>query len=309
MIYTCTYNPAIDYLMEVEGIVLGGLNRSRHHKLVAGGKGINIAIVLANLGIESVMTGFVGGFTGKYLVQYIDGYYQLKSSFVMIEDSTRVNIKLNHHGSETEINALGPVIKVGEMNRLLAFVERLGHDDILAISGSPAQGVADNYLDLIKTCGRRGIEFVLDTYNNALKEGLPYRPLLVKPNLNELQELFEVRIDTLADIVKYGKKLLELGAKNVIVSMGAKGNIFLNDKTFLVASPIKGIVKNTVGAGDSMVAGFLAGHVRKFDFKESFRLAVACGTATAFSDSLATKSEIDSCLTMVEIEEHDQDAH
>lgn len=303
MIYTCTLNPAIDYHLKVDSFGEGKLNRTKATRIVAGGKGINVSVVLMNLGVDNISTGFIGGFSGQFIQEYATKHYRLRTNFMTIDDMTRINVKMSHQGLETEINAPGPIVKESEMSKLLALVEQLRQDDILVISGSPAGGVANSYVRIVQKCVENGNEFVLDTNDSALKECLKFKPLLVKPNLVELQEFFDKSIESISDVITTAKALVEQGAKNVIVSLGDRGNVFVNQREVFVAKPIGGLVKNTVGAGDSMVAGFLAGVSQIFNLRDSFRLAVACGTATAFNGRLATKAGVDKYLPQVEIED------
>lgn len=302
MIYTCTYNPAIDYKIEVASFTEGTLNRTTFNKFVAGGKGINVSIVLNNLGINNVALGFIGGFTGKFVNNFLQDQFNLNSNFTEIHDITRVNVKLKNTDVETEINALGPIVSKEDMSRFLEVIQTLKQGDIIAIGGSPARGFASNYIDLVSHCKSNGIEFIIDSNNNNLIDTLKFNPLLVKPNIKELNDLFSCNIETEQDIIKYAKELVTQGAKNVIVSMGGEGSIFLNKTEIFKAKPITGEVKNTVGAGDSMVAGFITGLSKGLSNLESYKLAVACGTATAFSFDLAKENEINYYLDKLEIE-------
>ena len=303
MIYTCTYNPAIDYKLELDNLVVGDLNRTNMSIFTAGGKGINVSIVLNRLEVENVSIGFVGGFSGKYFVDYLKEKYDLNTSFIEVSGKTRINVKLNTSGTETEINARGPKISLEELNILLSKIDGMSENDVLVIGGSVARGVANSYLDLVKKCKSKNIEFIIDTNKDNLLEVLTYQPLLVKPNLKELEELFDVSIKSQAEIIRYANKLLDKGAKNVIVSLGANGSLLINREAILQALPIIGDVKNTVGAGDSMVAGFVCEYMKSSDAKEAFKKAVAAGTATAFSYGLAKKADVLNYYHKVEIKE------
>lgn len=303
MIYTCTYNPAIDYKVEVDGFIEGDLNRTTFSKFVAGGKGINVSIVLKNLGVENKVTGFIGGFTGEFVKDSLKKTYGLETCFITVNELTRLNTKINNNGVETEVNALGPVVTEEELNRLLDFVQTMDQTDILIIGGSPARGKAGSYLELVKLLRKKHVEFVIDTNKKSLIETLPYQPLLVKPNIKELNELFECDIQSLEEIVRYSKKLIDMGAKNVIVSLGGEGSVFVNQETVYKAKPIIGDVKNTVGAGDSMVAGFVKSYVNGGTSLEHYKTAIAAGTATAFSYDLAQEDEVNELLGSIEVEE------
>ena len=211
-------------------------------------------------------------------------------------------MKVNHNGTETELNGNGPVVTDMEMQQLLALFQGLTQGDILIIGGSTAHGAADSYLELVKLCTQKGIEFIIDTTKTSLLEILPYNPLLIKPNLKELCDLFNVNITSQEDIIKYAKELHKKGAKNVLVSLGKDGSIFVNSNVIYKATPITGTVQNTVGAGDSMVAGFIKGYVERKEVFEQFKTAVATGTATAFNTGLATTKDMENILEQVEIE-------
>jgi len=254
------------------------------------------------LGIKSIPIGFVGGVTGRFVTDDLLDKYRMKSSFVLIDDVTRVNMKLNNDGVETEINGLGPVVTEIEMKQLLDFIQELSTQDILVIGGSPTLGAASSYIELVKLCNQRNIEFIIDTNQTSLVETLSYKPLLIKPNLKELCDVFYVEIQTEEDVIKYARKLLQKGAQNVLVSLGKDGSIFVNNDVVYKATPIIGNVQNTVGAGDSMVAGFIKAYVEKKNILEQFKTAVAAGTATAFSTGLANKIDVEIILKKVEIE-------
>jgi 1-phosphofructokinase len=302
MIYTCTFNPAIDYKLETNSFTQGELNRSTFNKFVAGGKGINVSIVLNNLGIKNIATGFTGGFTGDYLKQFLTEEFKLSTNFINIHDLTRLNVKLNNNGIETEVNQEGPQVSRVEMDKMLTFVDTMKKRDILAVGGSPSRGYASSYDELIEKCVEKEIEFIIDSNQSSLMDTLCHKPLLVKPNIFELKEIFNEEIDSEEDIIFYAKKLLQFGAKNVIVSLGAAGSYFINNSFVYKANSIKGNVKNTVGAGDSMVAGFLAGLSMGYNSVDCYKMAIACGTATAFSYDLATKYDATSYFDKIKIQ-------
>ncbi|WP_145409436.1 1-phosphofructokinase [Paenibacillus xylanexedens] len=300
MIYTLTLNPSIDYIVEVDDLKLGGLNRMNRDLKLPGGKGINVSRILNQLGATNTAFGFLGGFTGRFINDRLQEE-AIRTDFVTIADDTRINIKLKH-GEETEINGLGPAISSKESEQLLQKMSGLQQGDIVILSGSvpPALG-SDFYDRLIKVCKQAGAEFVIDTTGKALMEALVHEPLLVKPNHHELAELFGVTIETREELITYGRRLLEAGAKHVLISMAGEGALFITQEEVHHANVPKGVVKNSVGAGDSMIGGFVGTYVLNGDLLEAFRTGVASGSATAFSDDLATRDLIDELRTQVSI--------
>ena len=302
MIYTVTLNPSIDYIVEVEDMKLGRLNRMSRDLKFPGGKGINVSRVLNQLGSDNTALGFVGGFTGTYIEEALRKE-SIHTNFVHIASDTRINIKLKH-GEETEINGLGPTIHKEEAEQLLHKLSEIGKGDVVVLSGSvpPSLGT-DFYSRLIGVCKEAGAEFVMDTTGEALLKALPYKPLLVKPNHHELAELFGVVIESREDMISYGRKLLELGAQHVLISMAGEGALFITEDKVYHASVPKGTVRNSVGAGDSMVAGFVGTLTAQQDVLEAFRMGVASGSATAFSDDLAARETINELRLQVTITE------
>ncbi|MGN9169168.1 1-phosphofructokinase [Paenibacillus polymyxa] len=300
MIYTVTLNPSIDYIVEVDDLKLGDLNRMKRDLKLPGGKGINVSRVLNQLGADSTAIGFLGGFTGRFIDDTLREE-SIKTDFVMIEDDTRINIKLKH-GDETEINGLGPAIREQEADALVQKLASLQKNDIVVLSGSipPSLG-GDFYERLIRVCQQTGAEFVIDTTGGALMKALVHKPLLIKPNHHELAELFGVTIHSEEQIVTYGRKLLEAGAKNVLISMAGEGALFITADEVYHANVPAGMVKNSVGAGDSMIAGFVGTLALHGDPIEAFRAGVASGSATAFSDDLATREKIEQLRPQVTI--------
>ncbi|ETT59281.1 1-phosphofructokinase [Paenibacillus sp. FSL R7-277] len=300
MIYTVTLNPSVDYIVEVEELTLGGLNRMKRDMKLPGGKGINVSRVLKQLGVENTATGFLGGFTGGYIDTWL-GQEGISGDFVHIADDTRINIKLKA-GQETEINGAGPVITETETAALLLKLEALKPGDIVILSGStpPSLG-GDFYSRLIAVCRQKGAEFVIDTTGQALQDALSQGPLLVKPNHHELAELFGVQISTREEIITYGRKLLMGGAKHVLVSMAGEGALFITGQEVYHASAPKGQVRNSVGAGDSMIAGFVGTLSLTGNVLEAFRAGVASGSATAFSDDLADRALIEELRPLIAI--------
>lgn len=303
MIYTVTLNPSIDYIVGVDQVKLGSLNRMNRELKLPGGKGINVSRVLNQLKAGNTALGFLGGFTGEYVKSCLAKEH-LKLDFVNITGDTRINIKLKSD-SETEINGPGPDISTDEADRLVQKLSGLGNKDIVILSGSIPPSLGRNFYEcLIAECNRQGAAFVMDTTGEALLEAVQYRPLLVKPNHHELGELFGVELQTdPAEVALYGKKLLDLGAENVLVSMAGDGALLITkDETLFASAPV-GKVKNSVGAGDSMIAGFVGTLAKGGSIREAFRTGVAAGSATAFSDDLATKEKIEQLLTQVQISE------
>ncbi|WP_025685081.1 1-phosphofructokinase [Paenibacillus maysiensis] len=300
MIYTVTLNPSIDYIVEVDDLKLGDLNRMKRDLKLPGGKGINVSRILYQLGADSTAIGFLGGFTGRFINDTLREE-SIKTDFVIIEDDTRINIKLKH-GDETEINGLGPAIREHEADALVQKLSGLQKNDIVVLSGSIPPSLGGDFYDrLISVCQQTGAEFVIDTTGDPLMKALVHKPLLVKPNHHELAELFGVTINSKEEIVTYGRKLLEAGAKNVLISMAGEGALFITADEVYHANVPAGTVKNSVGAGDSMIAGFVGTLALLGDPIEAFRAGVASGSATAFSDDLATREKIEQLRPQVAI--------
>lgn len=300
MIYTVTLNPSIDYIVEVEDMKLGSLNRMSRDLKLPGGKGINVSRVLNQLKVDNTATGFLGGFTGRFIEDWLreEG---TSSSFVPVGGDTRINIKLKSE-EETEINGAGPEITAAEAEALVSKLRNLQAGDIVIMSGSipPSLG-GDFYNRLIGVCKHQGAQFVIDTTGQALQQALEHGPLLVKPNHHELAELFGVTISTREEIIMYGRKLLEAGAQHVLVSMAGEGALLITEQGVYAASAPAGQVRNSVGAGDSMIAGFVGTLSREGDVLEAFRTGVASGSATAFSDDLADGGFISQLRPQIQI--------
>jgi 1-phosphofructokinase len=302
MIYTLTLNPSVDYIVKLESFQLGELNRTVNEAKFPGGKGINVSTVLNQFGTKSKALGFIGGFTGAYIEQYLNNE-KIDTDFVQVDEDTRINVKIKT-GQESEINAIGPNISEQNFKRLKQKIHHLGADDLLVLAGSiPASLPKTTYEELVKICSESGADFVVDAEGDLLKKVLPYRPFLIKPNHHELGELFDTTIASPAEVIPYGKRLVDMGAKNVIISLAGAGAVLINSGMTLFAEVPKGEVKNSVGAGDSMVAGFLAAYVRTRNIEESFRYSVASGSATAFSLGLCTKEKVEELLPQVQIKE------
>ncbi|UQZ32608.1 1-phosphofructokinase [Paenibacillus sp. PK3_47] len=300
MIYTVTLNPSIDYIVEVEDFRLGGLNRMNRDLKLPGGKGINVSRVLNQLEIGNIATGFLGGFTGRYIKDWL-AEEGISSDFVTVNGDTRINIKLKS-GEETEINGAGPEISDTEAIALIHKLEALQKGDIVVLSGSIPPSLGKNFYDrLIAVCKQREAEFVIDTTGKPLQQALVHGPLLVKPNHHELAELFGVTINTREEIITYGRKLLEAGARHVLVSMAGDGALFITEQAVYYANAPSGQVKNSVGAGDSMIAGFVGTLSATGDVQEAFRAGVASGSATAFSDDLAARPFIEQLRSVIQV--------
>jgi len=301
VIYTVTLNPAIDYVVQLKKLELGCVNRMDGDEKFPGGKGINVSRVLQRQGVSSTTLGFIGGFTGEFIKAKLEAE-GLRTNFTVIAEDTRINIKIKSD-AETEINSLGPNISEGELANFMQSLGAVDKNDVVVFSGSaPVSLGNDIYREMIASVRARGAEVVCDFEGQRLVDALAFNPLLVKPNKDELGAMYGVQLQTTDDIMAYGERLRQDGAKNVIVSMAGDGALLLSDAGTYFARPIKGIVKNSVGAGDSMVAGFIGSYVQSQDVIEAFKVGVACGTATAFSDDLATADFIADILTYVKIE-------
>lgn len=298
MIYTITTNPAIDYILRFDKFEDGATIRASEDEKYPGGKGIMASKILYNLGEKPVNLGFVGGFIGEYIANSIRDL-GLDEKFVRIKENSRINVKLKYD-KETEINAKGPKISKEEVEKFFDSLKEIEKGDVIVISGSlPYSLDSDFYKKVIE---KTEADFTIDIADKKLLDYLAYKPLLVKPNEEELGKIFQTEIND-ENLVEYARKLNELGAKNVIVSLGAKGSIFVDENHVYRAKPIEGKLVNSVGAGDSMVGGFVYGMVNKLDKIDAYKLAVACGTATAFSPDIADRDMINQILSKVEVEE------
>lgn len=300
MNYTCTLNPSIDYIMHVDGFQVEDLNRATETAYFAGGKGINVSRLLKRLDVETTALGYIGGFTGAFIRETLESA-GIEHQFIEINEPTRVNVKLKS-GGETEINGPGPSITTEQLALLFEQIRSLGKQDALVAAGNaPGSVPADIYARMADICEENGTRFIADTSSAALRDLIGKRMFLVKPNHHELGELFDTTISSLEDIVSYARKLHKTGIENVIVSMGGEGAIFVNKDHAWKAETPKGAVKNSVGAGDSMVAGFLAAYEKSGDYKQAFTYAVAAGSATAFSDDLGERQYIEELVSQVKL--------
>ena len=293
MIYTVTFNPSLDYIVSVDGFKLGLTNRTDSELILPGGKGINVSTILNNLGIPSTALGFVAGFTGEEIVREVEKL-GIPSDFIQIpEGISRINVKLKSIDG-TEINGMGPKIGADKVEELMRKLDVLGEGDVLVLAGSiPASMPDDMYSRIMERLEGRGVLFFVDATGDLLRNVLKYHPFLIKPNNHELGELFGVRITVREEAVPYAVKLQEMGARNVLVSMAGEGAVLVaeNGEVHSAAAP-KGTLVNAVGSGDSMVAGFLAGWMERKDYRHAFYMGVAAGSASAFSENLASKTEI-----------------
>lgn len=294
MVYTVTLNPALDYVMKLKNLRTDDINRTDGEEIYYGGKGINVSVILTQLDIPNTALGFLGGFTGKKLEEMLksDGiscdFNYLKSG------DTRINVKIKAD-KEIDLNACGPEITQEDMQSFLKKLDGIKDGDYLVLAGSIPKTLPDDiYERMLESVSDRKVNCVVDATGDLLKNVLKYRPFLIKPNHHELGDLFSVEIKSDDDIVKYSKKLQEMGAKNVLVSM-AKDGAMLTDENGNVhkIGNAKGKLVNSVGCGDSMVAGFTAGYIETADYSYALRLGSACGNATAFSEKLATREEIE----------------
>lgn len=301
MIYTVTLNPSIDYIVRLDQVEVGSVNRMDSDDKFAGGKGINVSRVLKRLEIENTATGFIGGFTGKFITDTLEKE-AIATQFVQVSEDTRINVKIKAD-QETEINGTGPSVSKEQLDELKVILSGLTAADTVVFAGSSNKNLGNViYKELIGLTRQSGAQVVCDFEGQTLIDSLEFQPLLVKPNNHELGDIFGVELTSLDEIEKYAREILAKGAQNVIISMAGDGALLVTQDGAYFAKPIKGTVKNSVGAGDSMVAGFTGEFVRSGDAVEAFKWGVACGTATTFSDDLATADFIKETYQKVEVE-------
>ena len=294
MVYTVTFNPSLDYIVDVEDFRLGMTNRTCSEQMMAGGKGINVSIVLPNLGVENTALGFIAGFTGEEIRRQV-AEMGIRAQFISIpEGISRINLKLRSIDG-TEINGMGPSIGRAQLDVLYEKLDTLTDKDTLVLAGSiPASMPSSIYCDIMERLYAKGVTFVVDATKQLLLNVLRYRPFLIKPNNHELGELFGVTLSTREAVIPYARKLQEQGARNVLISMAGQGAVLVAEDGSVHLTPApKGTLVNAVGAGDSMVAGFLAGWQERHDYGHAFRMGVAAGSASAFSRYLATQEEVE----------------
>ena len=297
MIYTITFNPALDYISQVENFEIGKINRTKMEKILPGGKGLNVSTVLKNLGIESTALGFIAGFTGEELKRSIEEK-GIKTDFITVKKGiTRINVKISSK-DETALNGNGPETTEEDINKLLEKIEKIKKEDIVILAGNIPRCINNDIYEIIcKTLEKNNVTFVVDATKELLMNVLKYKPFLIKPNKEELEETFKEKIETEEEIIVHAKKLQQMGAQNVLISLGGDGAILVtkDEKEYYLKAP-KGKVLNTVGAGDSMIAGFIAGYVKNGDFEYAFKMGIATGSASSFSMNLATAEEVANLL-------------
>ncbi len=297
MIYTVTLNPSIDYIVRLDKLVTGITNRTTEEEYYYGGKGINVSLVLAELDLDSTAYGFVAGFTGKAIENGIRNDHIITDFIKLKEGISRINVKIKA-GEETEINCQGPHIDERELERLLQKIDRIASDDTLILAGSIPKTMPDDvYERMMERIRFKNVRIVVDATKKLLVNSLKYKPFLIKPNRQELSEIFGVEVKTEEDIVHYAKELQKMGARNVLISLGGDGAMLIDEEgNKHKAGVLKEKVLNTVGSGDSMVAGFVAGYEKTGDYAYALKLGSVCGNATAFLPGLATKEKINELL-------------
>lgn len=297
MIYTITLNPSLDYFVTVHHFELGKTNRTEEEQMLPGGKGLNVSMVLKNLGQENTALGFIAGFVGQEISRRIKEMHINEQLVMLDEGVSRINVKLKNVEG-TEINGLGPDIPQEKLEKMFVQLDALKAGDILVLAGSIPSSLPDSiYRDIMARLAGKGVEIVVDATKELLRQVLPYKPFLIKPNNHELGELFGVTLKTRQEVIPYAKKLQEEGARNVLISMAGEGAVLAaEDGQVLEAPAPKGVLKNGVGAGDSMVAGFITGWMEEKDYTHAFRMGVCTGSASAFSDKLATRAEVSALL-------------
>lgn len=303
MIYTVTLNPSIDYVVSMDQLKEGLVNRVQTENLYAGGKGINVSQILNQHEVDNIALGFISGFTGHFINQSLQDK-GIKTNFINLLDGySRINMKIKTNSEETEINGLGPSISDAEIQTLYQQLDQLSSKDILVLAGSiPASLPDDFYEQIMKYLEAKGVKIIVDATKNLLLNVLKYRPFLIKPNHHEIAEIFNVEIKSIQELLVYGYKLKEMGAQNVLISMGGEGAVLITETNEVYQSNVpKGTVKNSVGAGDSMVAGFIAGYLKTMDYSKALQLGAASGSATAFSSDVATRAYIEELVNQIQV--------
>lgn len=293
MIYTVTFNPSLDYIVSVDNFTCGIVNRTTDEIIFPGGKGINVSMVLKNLGFENTALGFLAGFTGNRIQDLLEEK-GVRADFISVEKGiSRINVKLRSN-EETEINGQGPAIAEADIKKLYEKLDTLSDGDILVLAGSiPDVMPGSMYMDIMRHLQNKDLKIVVDATKDLLVNVLQYHPFLIKPNNHELGEIFGVKIESKADVITYAKKMQEKGARNVLVSMAGDGAVLVaEDGSIFQSEAPKGKVVNSVGVGDSMVAGFIAGYLENGSYEKAFQMGVCTGSASAFSEELATKAEV-----------------
>ncbi|MCC3865860.1 1-phosphofructokinase [Terrisporobacter petrolearius] len=302
MIYTVTLNPSIDYVINLEHLNTGHVNRVNSEHVYPGGKGINVSRILKYLGHDNIATGFVSNFTGDFITNSLSDL-NVKSDFIKLDNGfTRINVKIKSD-EETEINGGGPHVSDEKLRELFDKLSKLKEEDILVLAGSiPSTLKEDLYEKIMEQVKANNVKVVVDATKKLLLNVLKYNPFLIKPNNHELEEIFNVKLESIDDMVTYGKKLQEMGARNVLVSRGKDGALLITeDKEVFISNVPKGNVVNSVGAGDSMVAGFISGYINSNSYEEALKLGAASGSATAFSSDLAKKELIEELIKKISV--------
>lgn len=302
VIYTVTFNPSLDYIMTVPDFQMGATNRTTEEKMFPGGKGVNVSLVLKNLGMESTALGFKAGFVGAEISRRLEEMGCITDFTDVKEGNSRINVKFKNYEG-TEINGSGPEVSGQELKELLDKIYALSDGDVLILAGSiPASVPDDVYKKILEHLANRHIYTAVDATKELLVNVLEYHPFLIKPNRDELGEIFSVTIQSREDILHYAKKLQEMGARNVLVSMAGDGALLLAENGEIhETKALRGTLVNGVGAGDSMVAGFMAGWLSRNDYKHAFQMGVAAGSASAFSENLAVKEDVEKLLEQFEM--------
>ena len=301
MIYTLTLNPAIDYYIDMNNFEEGELNKVNNAYTLAGGKGINVSKVLKNFNIDSEALGFCGGFTGDYIKKHLKDY-GIKENFIYLEEDTRINIKLKTNKTESEISGKSPNISKEKLNELLTFISsNIKEKDILVLSGSVPSSIENFIYKEIINKTPQNVKIILDARDEAFKIGIKEKVFLTKPNKKELGEYFNKKIETLEDIINYGRKLIEDGSENVIVSLGKEGSVLITKDEAYIGNAPEGKLISSVGSGDSMVAGIVYGISKNLNLVDSYKYAIASGSSTACSEGLTTFDNMNKFLEKVEI--------
>lgn len=303
MIYTVTLNPSIDHVVSMNILQEGLVNKVNIENFYAGGKGINVSKILKEHEVENIALGFISGFTGEFIKNNLE-QCGIKNDFInVLNGYSRINMKIKTNENETEINGLGPSISESNIEELFSKLEKLSPSDILVLAGSIPPTLSDNFYEkIMKRLSNKNIKIIVDARNNLLLNILKYHPFLIKPNHHEISEIFNLEIKTTDELIFYGNKLKEMGAQNVLISLGGDGAILLTESNEIYRSNIpKGTLKNSVGSGDSMVGGFIAGYLKTNDYKEALKLGAASGSATAYSDDLAKISFINELSNQIQI--------
>ncbi|MDQ0202423.1 1-phosphofructokinase [Pectinatus haikarae] len=303
MIYTVTFNPSLDYIVRLDSFKTGTINRLKYEKILCGGKGINVSIVLKNLGVSSIASGFTAGFTGEEIERQMKNEFNCSCDFIHLSaGNTRINVKIKAD-SETEVNGQGPNIPQQSIDALFAKLDKLQNGDYLVLAGSIPNTLPNNiYERILERLYHKNVNFVVDAEGKLLLNVLEYKPFLIKPNNHELGGMFGKTLTTPEALIEHARILQQRGARNILISRGGDGAILLTEKgdCMSCAAPT-GTLINSVGAGDSMVAGFLAGYLSSADYKTAFRMGIAAGSASAFSENLAVMEEVDTLMKQITI--------